>query len=67
MIKDAFNQGRLAFQHNHPMSACEYPVGSSLRAEWMSGWTTASNSLPHRELPATSQPSGTDRTSGATH
>ncbi|WP_185984963.1 Rmf/CrpP family protein [Aureimonas mangrovi] len=48
MTKDAFAQGKLAFEHNHPMSSCEYPVGSSLRAEWMAGWTEASNAKPNR-------------------
>ena len=43
MSKDAFAQGKLAFAHNLPMSSCEFPVGSSLRADWMSGWTEASN------------------------
>lgn len=47
MAKDAFAQGKLAFEHNHPMSSCDYPVGSSLRAEWMAGWTEASNARPN--------------------
>lgn len=46
MATDAFAQGKLAFEHNHPMSSCEFPVGSTLRAEWMNGWTTAQNSHP---------------------
>lgn len=45
-MKDAFAQGKLAFEHNHAMSSCDYPVGSSLRAEWMAGWTQASNTRP---------------------
>ena len=28
------------------MSSCEYPAGSSLRAAWMEGWTTARNAAP---------------------
>ncbi|KQT85801.1 Rmf/CrpP family protein [Aurantimonas sp. Leaf443] len=47
MPTDAFAQGKLAFQNNHPMSACDYPVGSSLRQDWMSGWTQARNAAPH--------------------
>lgn len=43
MSKDAFAQGKLAFEHNLPMSSCDYPVGSSLRADWMAGWTEANN------------------------
>ena len=46
MAADAFHQGKLAFQNNHPMSSCEYPVGSSLRAEWMAGWTESRNTDP---------------------
>ncbi|TFF21992.1 hypothetical protein E3C22_15185 [Jiella endophytica] len=46
MVTDAFEQGRLAFRHNHPMSACRYPVGSDLRAQWMAGWNTARNAAP---------------------
>ena len=46
MAADAFHQGKLAFQNNHPMSACEYPVGSSLRAEWMAGWNESRNTEP---------------------
>lgn len=46
MANDAFSQGKLAFEHNHPMSSCDYPVGSSLRAEWMAGWTEANNARP---------------------
>ena len=46
MSTDAYEQGRLAFQHNHPMSSCKYPVGSPLRAAWMDGWTTARNAAP---------------------
>ncbi len=46
MITDAREQGQLAFRHNHPMSACDYPVGSPLRTDWMSGWTTARNAAP---------------------
>ncbi|MFD2236735.1 Rmf/CrpP family protein [Aureimonas populi] len=53
MAKDAYAQGKLAYEHNHPMSSCEYPVGSSLRAEWMAGWTQASNTDPKRgQVPA---------------
>ncbi|WAJ30535.1 Rmf/CrpP family protein [Antarcticirhabdus aurantiaca] len=46
MATDAFEQGKLAFAHNIPMSACEYPVSSSLRSDWMSGWTQARNASP---------------------
>ncbi len=46
MSMDAFEQGKQAFRHNHPMSACDYPVGSSLRAEWMAGWTASRNAAP---------------------
>jgi hypothetical protein len=47
MSKDAFAQGKLAFAHNQPMSACEYPISSSLRKEWMEGWTSARNAAPN--------------------
>ncbi|GGD95312.1 hypothetical protein GCM10011390_12600 [Aureimonas endophytica] len=43
---DAFAQGKLAFQNNHPMSSCTYPVGSSIREEWMRGWTEGRNASP---------------------
>jgi ribosome modulation factor len=46
MATDARAQGALAFQHNQPMSACQYPAGSTLRQEWMDGWTTARNAKP---------------------
>lgn len=46
MSTDAFHQGELAFRNNFPMSSCEYPAGSSLRAAWMEGWTTARNAAP---------------------
>ncbi|NDW06152.1 Rmf/CrpP family protein [Jiella pacifica] len=46
MTTDAREQGRLAFVNNHPMSSCEYPVGSDLRAEWMTGWQAAQNAAP---------------------
>ncbi len=46
MSTDATEQGRLAFRNNFPMSSCQYPVGSSLRAAWMSGWTEARNAAP---------------------
>ncbi|MBO0664101.1 hypothetical protein LQ948_15815 [Jiella sp. MQZ9-1] len=46
MITDAHQQGRLAFAKNHPMSACDYPQGSDLRAQWMDGWTEARNAAP---------------------
>ena len=55
MTTDARQQGRLAFVNNHPMSSCEYPVGSSFRAEWMSGWTEARQAeerKSHGEPPA---------------
>ncbi len=46
MATDAFQQGKLAFQNNVPKSACEYPVGSTLRTEWMEGWTQGLNARP---------------------
>ncbi|HEX2017795.1 MAG TPA: Rmf/CrpP family protein [Aurantimonas sp.] len=46
MSTDAYEQGKLAFQHNHPMSSCEYPAGSTFRAAWMEGWTEARNAAP---------------------
>jgi hypothetical protein len=46
MRTDARDQGRLAFDHNLPMSSCTYPVGSTLRAEWMEGWNAARNARP---------------------
>ena len=46
MATDAFQQGKLAFQNNVPKSACEYPVGSTLRSEWMEGWTQGLNARP---------------------
>ncbi|MBB4003927.1 ribosome modulation factor [Aurantimonas endophytica] len=46
MSTDAYEQGKLAFQHNHPMSSCEYPKGSPLRQAWMDGWTEARNATP---------------------
>lgn len=56
MAKDAFAQGKLAFEHNHPMSSCDYPAGSSLRAEWMAGWTEAANSRPNANRSGMHQP-----------
>ncbi|WP_152048077.1 Rmf/CrpP family protein [Aureimonas psammosilenae] len=41
-----FEQGKLAFKHNHPMSSCDFPVGSGVREEWMRGWTEARNASP---------------------
>lgn len=46
MRTDARDQGRLAFDHNLPMSSCTYPAGSTLRAEWMEGWNSARNARP---------------------
>lgn len=46
MVTDATKQGRDAFQHNHPMSSCKYPVGSPLREQWMAGWHEAQNAAP---------------------
>ncbi|KQQ90336.1 Rmf/CrpP family protein [Aureimonas sp. Leaf324] len=46
MATDAFQQGKLAFQNNVPKSACEYPAGSTLRNEWMEGWTQGLNARP---------------------
>lgn len=57
MSMDAFEQGKQAFRHNHPMSACEYPVGSTLRAEWMAGWTASRNAEPGQ--PQRPAPAGT--------
>jgi len=51
MVTDAYQQGRLAFQNNHPMSACSYPVDSTLRAEWMRGWNEARNGDPAAGAP----------------
>ncbi len=62
MATDAFHQGKLAFQNNHPMSSCEYPVGSSLRAEWMAGWTESRNTDPGHSRSSTAN----DSTAGAT-
>ena len=45
----AFDQGKLAFQNNHPMSSCDFPVGSGIRQEWMSGWNEARNASPNGE------------------
>ena len=56
MAKDACAQGKLAFEHNHPMSSCDYPAGSSLRAEWMAGWTEANNSRPNPNRSDVPQP-----------
>lgn len=56
MIKDAYAQGKLAYGHNHPMSSCQYPVGSSMRAEWMAGWTQASNADMKRGQAAHEEP-----------
>ncbi|EAU43352.1 hypothetical protein FP2506_10921 [Fulvimarina pelagi HTCC2506] len=39
MSTSAFDQGKLAYKANLPMSACEYPRGSKNRTEWMAGWT----------------------------
>ena len=49
MVTDAYEQGRLAHRNNHPMSSCKYPAGSSLRAQWMDGWTQARNAAPKGE------------------
>lgn len=49
MITDAREQGQLAFRHNYPMSSCNYPISSSLRADWMAGWTAARNAAPGRK------------------
>ncbi|MBO0906351.1 ribosome modulation factor [Jiella sonneratiae] len=46
MTTDAYAQGRMAFEHNHPMSSCQYPVGSDLRGKWMDGWHAARNAAP---------------------
>jgi hypothetical protein len=46
MRTDARDQGRLAFDHNLPMSSCTYPAGSTLRTEWMEGWNSARNARP---------------------
>jgi hypothetical protein len=46
MATDARAQGTLAFEHNQPMSSCQFPVGSTLREEWMAGWTAARNARP---------------------
>ncbi|MBC8129005.1 MAG: hypothetical protein H7Y08_01635 [Rhizobiaceae bacterium] len=46
MSNDAGLQGKLAFDHNLPMSACNYPNGSTLREDWMKGWTQARNARP---------------------
>ncbi|BDA82713.1 hypothetical protein Sa4125_02550 [Aureimonas sp. SA4125] len=46
MRTDARDQGHLAFTSNLPMSACGYPIGSTLRAEWMEGWNSARNARP---------------------
>ncbi len=56
MATDAFAQGKLAFEHNYPMSSCDYPAGSSLRAEWMAGWTEANNSRPNANRSARPAP-----------
>jgi ribosome modulation factor len=29
-----------------PKSACKYPAGSTLRNEWMEGWTQGLNARP---------------------
>ena len=55
MITDAREQGQLAFRHNLAMSSCEYPVSSSLRADWMAGWTTARNAAPGGKKEETSK------------
>ncbi|RFC64992.1 hypothetical protein DYI37_03760 [Fulvimarina endophytica] len=39
MSTSAFEQGKLAYRANLPMSACEYPQGSDFRTQWMAGWT----------------------------
>ena len=46
---DAFAQGKLAFQNNHPMSSCQYPSGSAFRNEWMRGWMQARNASPRND------------------
>ncbi|MEX6505940.1 Rmf/CrpP family protein [Jiella sp. M17.18] len=46
MATDAYQQGKLAYQNNYPMSGCSYPVDSTLRAEWMRGWNEARNADP---------------------
>ncbi|WP_156419441.1 Rmf/CrpP family protein [Aureimonas sp. AU12] len=51
MATDAFQQGKLAFEHNVPKSGCEYPTGSTLRTEWMEGWTQALNGRPSHDSP----------------
>lgn len=40
MSISAFEQGKLAYKANLPMSACDYPRGSDLRAQWLAGWTS---------------------------
>ena len=62
MATDARAQGALAFEHNQPMSSCQYPVGSTLRQEWMDGWTTARNAKP--VTPATPADSSYDNAQG---
>ncbi|MBB3997395.1 ribosome modulation factor [Aureimonas pseudogalii] len=51
MATDAFQQGRTAFAHNIPKSACEYPKGSTLRTQWMDGWTQGLNARPAHDTP----------------
>ena len=41
MPTNAFDQGKLAYRNNFSMSSCDYPTGSTLRDEWMKGWTQA--------------------------
>ena len=51
MATDAYQQGKLAYQNNHPMSSCGYPVDSTLRADWMRGWNAAQNADPSTGAP----------------
>ncbi|KAB0678778.1 Rmf/CrpP family protein [Aureimonas leprariae] len=55
---DAYEQGKLAFQNNHPMSSCEFPVGSTLREDWMNGWNGARNASPTGDGPQGDQHPG---------
>ncbi|MCB8840766.1 Rmf/CrpP family protein [Aurantimonas sp. VKM B-3413] len=52
MATDAYQQGKLAYQNNHPMSSCSYPVDSTLRADWMRGWNAAQNADPSAGAPS---------------
>lgn len=46
MSTDAALQGKLAFEPNLSVSARTYMAGSTLREEWMKGWTAARSAGP---------------------